>query len=308
MNLAPRSIACSRASAPEHVGRNLHRAKCADAGRFPTGGVCAVGRCRVKARATLGRHGKTTGGAGHAHQDRVRHRALGGDPHGAHLPAASPSVAPRRPPRARDPSPERWPAGRGVHRQLRQSLRPGQRAARRRHHPHHQRRGHPRFRLARRAEPGRTPARSDGAALLHAAVPAAEPLLRGRQRAAPLRLEHLRPHAARLGAGAGDRRLRAPAPALQLQDGAADADGARRLPRARRRLPGLHAPGDHPVPLHEHPGPLHDRLPGRHRRPAGARPDGFQRLVRSLPRRPLVHLRCAAQQAPHRPHRHGARP
>ena len=38
------------------------------------------------------------------------------------------------------------------------------------------------------------------------------------------------------------------------------------------------------------------------------RADGLQRLVRGLPRRPLVHLRRPPQRAPHRPHRDGARP
>jgi transglutaminase-like putative cysteine protease len=49
-------------------------------------------------------------------------------------------------------------------------------------------------------------------------------------------------------------------------------------------------------------------LPRRHRRSAGARSDGFQRLVRGLSRRPLVRVRCPSQHSPHRPHRHGARP
>jgi hypothetical protein len=58
---------------------------------------------------------------------------------------------------------------------------------------------------------------------------------------------------------------------FNYSDGAPDADGARRVPRARRRVPRLHPPRDHAVPLHEHPGALHHRLPRRHRRAAGAR-------------------------------------
>ena len=41
--------------------------------------------------------------------------------------------------------------------------------------------------------------------------------------------------------------------------------------------------------------------------PVYAGADGFQRLVRGLSRRPLVHLRCAPQRAAHRPHPDGAR-
>jgi transglutaminase-like putative cysteine protease len=50
-----------------------------------------------------------------------------------------------------------------------------------------------------------------------------------------------------------------------------------------------------------------NRLSGRHRRRPRSRADGFQRLVRGLSRRALVHIRCAIQQASHRPHRHSAR-
>ena len=62
------------------------------------------------------------------------------------------------------------------------------------------------------------------------------------------------------------------------------------------------------LPLHEHPGALLHRLPRRHRRAAALRPDGFRRLVRGLPRRPLVHLRPAQQRAAHRPRADRARP
>src|SRR5215813_8872571 len=65
--------------------------------------------------------------------------------------------------------------------------------------------------------------------------------------------------------------------------------------------------GDHAVPLHEHPGALLHRLSRRHRRCPRARADGFQRLVRGLSRRSLVHVRCPAQRSPHRPDRNGPR-
>ena len=42
--------------------------------------------------------------------------------------------------------------------------------------------------------------------------------------------------------------------------------------------------------------------------PPVAGPDGLQRLVRGLSRRPLVHVRRAPQHAAHRPHPDGARP
>ena len=86
-----------------------------------------------------------------------------------------------------------------------------------------------------------------------------------------------------------------------------DQDGVGRLYRAARRLPGLRSPRDYAVPLHEHSGALLHRLSRRHRRAAGRCADGFQRLVRSLSRRPLVHVRCPPQQAAHRPHPDGAR-
>ena len=41
--------------------------------------------------------------------------------------------------------------------------------------------------------------------------------------------------------------------------------------------------------------------------PPGSRADGLQRLVRSLSRRPLVHVRCPPQPAAHRPDPHCAR-
>ena len=49
---------------------------------------------------------------------------------------------------------------------------------------------------------------------------------------------------------------------------------------------------DRILPLHELSDTLLHRLPGRYRRAALARPDGFLRLVRGLPRRSLVYLRC----------------
>jgi transglutaminase-like putative cysteine protease len=49
------------------------------------------------------------------------------------------------------------------------------------------------------------------------------------------------------------------------------------------------------------------RLSRRHRRAARSRADGFFRLVRSLSRQPLVHVRCAPQHAAHRTHPDGAR-
>ena len=77
--------------------------------------------------------------------------------------------------------------------------------------------------------------------------------------------------------------------------GAPHAHGARRLHRAGRRLPRLPAPGDHLLPRPEHPGALHRRLSRRHRRAAAALADGFQRLVRGLPGRPLVDVRRPPQ-------------
>ena len=62
-----------------------------------------------------------------------------------------------------------------------------------------------------------------------------------------------------------------------------------KLTRTTRRVPGLHAPGDYALPLHGYSGALCDGLFGRHLCSAGSRPDGFQRVVRSLRRRTMVH-------------------
>ena len=69
-----------------------------------------------------------------------------------------------------------------------------------------------------------------------------------------------------------------------------------------RRVPRLRPPCHHVMPLHERSGALLHRLSRRHRRAAGPCTDGFQRLVRSLSRRPLVHVRCPPQQPAYRPH------
>ncbi|VTZ25439.1 hypothetical protein MPC1_2340003 [Methylocella tundrae] len=60
------------------------------------------------------------------------------------------------------------------------------------------------------------------------------------------------------------------------------------------------------LPLHEYSGALRQRISWRHRRSAGSRADGLQRLVRSLSRRPLDYLRRAPQYAAHRPYHRGA--
>ncbi|VWX58605.1 hypothetical protein VARIO8X_140007 [Burkholderiales bacterium 8X] len=142
----------------------------------------------------------------------------------------------------------------------------------------------------------------------YAALPAVEPLLRGRQRIARLRLGPLRPGAEGLGPGAGYLRFRAQPSVLRLPARPRHPDRPGCLPRAGRRVPRLHAPRDHALPLHEHSGALLHRLPRRHRRARGALSDGFQRLVRGVPGRPLAHLRCAPQHAAHRPHRDRPRP
>ncbi len=105
----------------------------------------------------------------------------------------------------------------------------------------------------------------------------------------------VRQDAAGLGAGAGHCRLRPPPHiALRLRARARRPHGSFEAHAEARVLPRLRPPGHHPVPLHEHPGPLLHRVSRRHRRAGGSRVDGFQRLVRGLPRRPLVRLRRPA--------------
>jgi hypothetical protein len=56
------------------------------------------------------------------------------------------------------------------------------------------------------------------------------------------------------------------------------------------------------LPLHEHSGALLHRLSQRHRHAAALGRRGFRRLVRSLYRRALAHLRSPQQRAADRPH------
>ena len=67
-------------------------------------------------------------------------------------------------------------------------------------------------------------------------------------------------------------------------------DGVGSLLRSHWGLPGLCAPCGRSLPLHEHPGAVLHGLSGRYRRPDLGRADGFLSLVRSLSRRPVVHL------------------
>jgi hypothetical protein len=62
------------------------------------------------------------------------------------------------------------------------------------------------------------------------------------------------------------------------------------LRRSPGRMPIFPAPGDNVLPLLEHPGPVCSRISGRHRCPSGST-DGFQRMVRGLPGRPVVDIR-----------------
>ena len=61
------------------------------------------------------------------------------------------------------------------------------------------------------------------------------------------------------------------------------------------------------LPLYERSGALLHRLSRRHRRAGRRFAYGFQRLVRSLSRQPLVYIRCPSQQSAHRPHLDGTR-
>ena len=75
----------------------------------------------------------------------------------------------------------------------------------------------------------------------------------------------------------------------------------------RRRMPRLHPSGRRAVSVSQHPGALLQRLSRRHRRSARSCADGFQRVVRGLYRRSVVHLRPAAQSAADRSHLDRAR-
>ena len=128
----------------------------------------------------------------------------------------------------------------------------------------------------------------------NAAVSDEQPVLRGRPAVADCR-RALRRRAARLGARPGDLHVGEHEGDVQLPAGAAHPHGARRLHRARRRLPRLPAPRHHLLPRPEHPGAVYRRLSRRHRGDAAALADGFQRLVRGLPGGPLVDVRRPPQ-------------
>ena len=124
------------------------------------------------------------------------------------------------------------------------------------------------------------------------------------------RLGALRPARRRLAARAGDLRLRPPAHPLRLHATPAPPRTAlESIDERRRRLPRLHAPGDHVLPLPEHPRPLLHRLPRRHRRPAAA----LTRWTsapgsRSTSAAAGGRLRRPQQRPPHRPRPDGPRP
>ena len=111
-----------------------------------------------------------------------------------------------------------------------------------------------------------------------------------------------------LGARAGDLRLRPQAADLRLPARLRHPHGLGRLSRAARRVPRLCPSRHHAVPLHEHPGALLHGLPRRHRHArASPEPMDFSAWFEAYLGGQLVHLRCAPQQAAHRPHPDGAR-
>ena len=130
----------------------------------------------------------------------------------------------------------------------------------------------------------------------------AEPLLPAR-RARPRGVAALRRARARLGAGAGDRRLRPRAPRVGVGGVEPVDDRRRRVPLGPGRLPRLRPPRDHVLPRAEHPGALRLRLHPGDRLRAADRADGLRRVVRGLDRRALAHLRRAQQRAAHGPGR-----
>ena len=85
---------------------------------------------------------------------------------------------------------------------------------------------------------------------------------------------------------------------VRLSTCARDAHRVGSLRGAPRRVPRFCASRRHLLPLHEHSSPLLHGVSRRHRRSAGARADGFQRLVRGLSGWALVHLRCPRNNAP----------
>ena len=136
---------------------------------------------------------------------------------------------------------------------------------------------------------------------------ARQPLLRDRS-LVEYGVVAVRPGSERLAAGSSDLRLRPRPHHIRLRARQPDQNRLGGVCRAARRLPRLRPSRGDAMPLHERAGALLHRLSRRHRRAARSVADGFFRLVRSLSRRPLVHLRRPPQHAAHRPHPDGARP
>jgi hypothetical protein len=81
---------------------------------------------------------------------------------------------------------------------------------------------------------------------------------------------------------------------VRLFAGALDPNGVRDVQGAHRRLPRPRSSRADPLSLPQHPRALR-QWPSRRFRRARRRPDGFQRLDRSFPGRPVAHLRSAQQ-------------
>src|SRR5271169_3263870 len=166
---------------------------------------------------------------------------------------------------------------------------------------------HSRFRPARRNPPRCRAVADRPASRRSAAVPGFEPLLRQRQ-SRRFRVVEVPHDNGRLAPRAGDLRLRPWADPLQLPRGAPHPHRQRRDARRCGRLPRFRPSRRRALSLHEHPGPLLHGVSRRHRRPDRSQSDGFQRMVRGVSRRALVHNGRAPQPSAYRPDRHVPRP
>ncbi len=107
---------------------------------------------------------------------------------------------------------------------------------------------------------------------------------------------------------AGYLRLRPQPHRVQLSERPRHAHRLRSVQRTNRRLPRLRASRDRLLPLPEYSRALLHRISGRRGNAAAVSAGRFRRMVRSVDRRPLAHLRSAQQCAAQQPRSDGARP
>ena len=110
----------------------------------------------------------------------------------------------------------------------------------------------------------------------------------------------VREDAARLGTGPGHLRFRPSPLRIRIPARPGHQDGLGSLQRRQRRMPRLRSSCHRILSRHEYSGALLHWVSKRHRHAQALGGGGFRRLVRSLYRRALAHIRSAQQRAANR--------